>query len=247
MSAPAHLACARCGASVPLLVGSHARCLYCLHDNEVPGVVRGALADRDALDRDVERAVAEGTTLAERQERAQVGLAAFILGTLVITGVPTVVGLLAMSGGDPKTLFTVVILAVSWIPFAVIPVAWILLVRRKTDARFAALPLAVPRADGAALGAACPTCGAGLAPAGAAISARCAHCATESLLPITLVQASLRLRHQRAMKARAAATEGMQDAVKTWQRVFVPLILGFNVLMGVAIGLAALVYSLVTG
>lgn len=85
----------------------------------------------------------------------------------------------------------------------------------KTE-RLATLPLALPIARAGAVGASCPSCGAALAANATDVSARCAHRATESLLPIPMVEQRLRRLHTRVVELReqyrGATAQAIGDA-----------------------------------
>ena len=251
MGEGAQIRCERCGASVPLLVDTHARCLYCRHDNAVPAEMRGHLARREHLDREVERAMSDGGGVVAAQRRSMIFLGLFIGAILVVNGIALIAKFIvgpALEGGevDPMVAMTFGLMFCSWIPFAAIPVAWILLVRKKKQERWARLPLAIPTARADAVGAVCPSCGAALAASATQIFTRCGHCSTEALLPLPMVQGRLRKMHAKVVEMRERVTaeevDAVKDAVKTWQTKFVPVIIGFNVLIGIVIFAGVIIY-----
>lgn len=245
--------CERCGAAVPLVSASHARCVYCLHDQAVPPEMASAVQASAALDAQLEQVAGEGKRTFDaiflKNQRWQVGLAIFTF----VSCLPTFFFAFAIEGDTGEKILRGVIYGVAALGtglMALIPIWWLRTLKRSGERAFAALPLARVSVDGGAFVAGCPSCGARLA-AGHDVSVRCTHCQTESLLPQPLVDASLRERHKRVVELRVAGQEAMRDATTAaaaqWKKKVVPAIIGFNVLFGVIVLAAVLAYQLAKG
>ncbi len=130
---------------------------------------------------------------------------------------------------------------------AAIPLLWLRTLKRSGEQAFAALPLARVSVDAGAFVAGCPSCGARLN-TGGEVAVVCGHCQTQSLLPQPLVDARMKGRHKRVIELRlagqTAAHGAAQHAVTQWQKKFVPMIIGINVLVGIVIFAAVIAYQL---
>ncbi len=244
------VACERCGANVPLVSSTHARCVYCLHDQKIPADVAQAVHADQALEAKLEDAAGSGerafTKMFVANRGWQVGLAAFTF----LSCLPTFYLGFSAEGDTADQLLRAGLYggaALGSALMAAIPLLWLRTLKRSGEQAFAALPLARVSVDAGAFVAGCPSCGARLN-TGGEVAVVCGHCQTQSLLPQLLVDARMKGRHKRVIELRlagqTAAHGAAQHAVTQWQKKFVPMIIGINVLVGIVIFAAVIAYQL---
>ena len=203
-----NVTCPSCGAVVPPIGETHARCAFCLGWVEIPPELRVPVVRQTELQRRFVAAL-EAEELARRGAVSQKfiygGIAAtlfsiglFNLIGMVIIGVESanVVGIFAGTMGVPSTI--VVTVAVAWLR------------HRGREARsLASLPLVWFQSD--TLTPCCSRCGAEVATSADEILTTCRHCGTRGLLPCTMVDARLRAKHARVVAARQRG-DALQEA-----------------------------------
>ncbi|MCA9645079.1 MAG: hypothetical protein KC492_30525 [Myxococcales bacterium] len=221
-------ACERCGAALQLAHHGRARCLFCLHHQLLPDAVRTPLVEHAALSQRLD-GVERGITRLATQRRAFSLMLVPLLPLLGLT-IAQLAGATMARADDPVAFAMSAFISVGGVlPFFVVPGVWLHIQRGVRARVLAALPFAQPALEGDHVTSSCPSCGAPQRPVPGQLTATCAHCRTEALLPLPLVEARLARLHAATVAAKArgdVALDAAKAAVEAWQKKVVPLILG---------------------
>lgn len=229
--------CERCGAPLSLSHAGRARCLFCLHDQSLPRGVSAPLEEHASLARELDEVRARTVRLA-RSRFSTLGLFAVIATGVVCAGAGIYRGAIAHEGDALAFAMFASIGVLGLLPFVAIPILWVRVQETARARRLASLPVSTPVVRDERVTSDCPTCGATHPAVVQSLTATCAHCRTEALLPLPLVDARLARLHRDVVDARAlgnAEADATKAAVAAWQAMVKPALLGFSAIFFVVL------------
>lgn len=205
--------CPSCGAPSPLLART-STCAYCLEPLPLPADVAEPLAAHVALGEQIEHA-RQRFAAARRRAQGPPWLSIGITAAFALIGVIGVAGPIGYVKSQPESgaMLSVGIMVIVYGGIVAGFGVGVLRGMRNARLRLARLPFVTVHATDR-LAVTCPSCGAALPAASDAVTVRCGHCQTESLLPAALIPERLQQRHARILQLRTRQAE-VQDIPET--------------------------------